>query len=244
MDETEEMKLTKKEKRELARKEKMEEKEKEEKSVSLQKLLIGLGILAVIFYFGYKTYKYFTTPVEQIVANTINVQDNDHIKGNENATVTLLEFADFQCPACVVYYPTVQRLEKEYGEKVKFIFRNYPLTQIHPNAMFAAQAAEAAGKQGKFWEMHDLLFEKHDEWADESDPTAKISAYAKDLGLDEKKLIEDAKSQEVADKIKKDIDSGNSLGITGTPSFFLDGRKVQPRSYEEFKSLIDTALSK
>ncbi len=140
--------------------------------------------------------------------------------------VSLVEFSDFQCPACRASQPMVEQVLADFGSEVELVFRHYPLTGIHKNAMAAAVAAEAADQMGAFWEYHDTLFEKQDEWAELDDPEEKFVEYAKDLGLDEVRFGEWLDSGEMAGLVQKDVTDGNSLGVNATPTFFVNGVKV------------------
>lgn len=165
------------------------------------------------------------------------------IKGSSNATVTLVEFADFQCPACGAYAPLIKDIASKYGSKVQIIFRHFPLLQIHPNALVAAYAAEAAGAQGKFWEMYDILFEKQSEWS-QSVADEFFITYAKNLGLDIPRFLKDMDSMEVDNFVKADLALANRLALSGTPTFFLNGKVIEnPGSPAAFNTLIDAALA-
>ncbi len=169
----------------------------------------------------------------------------DNAKGNLEAKVVVMEYSDFQCPACRVYYPVMRQLMQEFGGDAVFVYRHFPLTQIHPNAEFAARAAEAAKLQGKFWEMHDLLFEKQNEWAEANDIEALFVSYAKLIGLDQEKFKTDWRSKEVKDFVTSQKNHALSSGLQGTPTFFVGGEKVtNPRSADEFRGLIIKALGK
>lgn len=164
---------------------------------------------------------------------------DDWKRGNENAKVVLIEYSDFQCPACASYYPLVKALHDEFSDSLLVVYRHFPLSQIHTNADPAARAAEAAGKQGKFWEMHDLLFERQKEWSSDRNASGTFAAYAGMLGLDTNRFISDFNSPEVIERVRSDYQGGFRAGIAGTPTFFLNGKKIQnPRSYDEFKKII------
>jgi protein-disulfide isomerase len=169
----------------------------------------------------------------------------NHVTGAKDAKVTLVEYGDFQCPACKSYFPLVQELKTTYGDRVTFQFRHFPLVQIHPNAFVGARAAEAAGLQGKFFEMHDLLYENQDTWSKSSSPNTVLETYAQQLGLDVNKFKTDSASSVVADAINADVKAGQALGASATPTFVLNGKKIDqnPRSLDEFKKLLDDALS-
>lgn len=172
-------------------------------------------------------------------------QPSNHVTGAENSPVTLTEYGDFQCPACKSYYPMLNQLKADYGDKVAFQFRHFPLTQIHPNAFISSRAAEAAGKQGKFFEMHDLLYENQESWASVSNPVPIFEGYAKQIGLNVEQFKEDMNSAAVADTINADIKAGQEIGASSTPTFVLNGEKLEknPQSLEEFQKLLDEALA-
>lgn len=175
---------------------------------------------------------------------SIPISADDWSKGNLQAKVTLLEYSDFQCPACGSYYPILKKVVQDYGDRVRFVYRHYPIRQIHPNAELAARTAEAAGKQGKFWEMHDKLFENQSKWSSKSGARSDFEGYAGELGLNIEQFKKDIDSQELKDKVNAQYVGGNESGVSGTPSFFLNGSRIQnPGSYEQFKSVIDAALT-
>lgn len=142
----------------------------------------------------------------------------DHTWGNPNATRVLIEYADFQCPYCRQAYRTLKEVKKQLGNNLKFIFRNFPLTELHAHAVHAAIAAEAAGAQGKFWEMHDMLFENQKRLDDGS-----LFEYAKQIGLDMQQFENDFENQVFFQKIESDYETGIRHGVEGTPTFFLNG---------------------
>lgn len=149
---------------------------------------------------------------------TPSVSARDHIEGYDDAPVTLVEYGDYQCPYCGEAHPVIKRLQKALGKKLRFVFRNFPLTQAHPYAMMAAETAEAAGLQGKFWEMHDFIFENQESLSPEVLP-----AWANELGLDMKQFAVAIKQGSVVKRIEEDRTSGIESGVSGTPSFFING---------------------
>lgn len=166
----------------------------------------------------------------------------DHVKGGETAIVSIVEYSDFQCPACAAYYPAVKQLLEEFDGQVSFSYKHFPLNRIHINADLAARATEAAGLQGKFWEMHDMIFENQKTWSDVSAKKIFVG-YAEELGIDTDKFKDDLSSKEVRKKVQNDYDEGIELGVSSTPSFFFNGEKIEnPQTYEEFKALIQTAV--
>ncbi len=148
------------------------------------------------------------------------VSIRDHAEGPAEAPLTLVEYGDYQCPYCGAAYPVVKRLQKRLGKKLRFVFRNFPLTQSHPYALIAAEAAEAAALQGKFWEMHDLLFEQQTLLKPEI-----ISVWAKRIGLNIEQFGDDIKGGIVEKRIKEDRQSGIRSGVNGTPTFFINGTR-------------------
>jgi len=146
------------------------------------------------------------------------VSDRDHILGPETATVTLLEYGDYECPYCGLAHPIVKELLRRFGDQLRFVFRHFPLIQVHPHAEHAAQAAEAAGRQGKFWEMHDYLFEHQDALDD-----TNLVLYAIDLNLDLPRFEQDFGDPAIIEHIREDVLSGIQSGVNGTPTFFING---------------------
>lgn len=152
----------------------------------------------------------------------------DQVYGKTDSNVILFEYADYQCPGCGAAYPTMHEIQNLYKDKVTFVFRNFPLTTIHPNALAASAVAEAAGLQGKFWEMHDLLFTQRDGWVNltVTQRGDTFLGYAKQLGLDIDKFTSDQASKEVSDKISRDRSLGGKVGVEATPSFFIGSEQV------------------
>jgi protein-disulfide isomerase len=162
-----------------------------------------------------------------------------HTKGSDEALVTIVEWSDFQCPYCSRVGPTLEQLEKDYGDKVRVAFKHNPLG-FHNRALPAALAAEAAGRQGKFWEMHDKLFANQKELTDEN-----FTAWAKDLGLDVGQFSKDLADPKLEAKIKNDQRIGAPIGVTGTPAFFINGRFLSgAQPVDNFKKIVDEELAK
>lgn len=197
-----------------------------------------LGFVAVIvLLFAY--YFYAVPSKTDSKVEEITISKTDHIRGAQDGKVTLVEFADFQCPACAAYEPLVRQVTADNKTVLKVVFKHFPLTQIHQNALLAARAAEAAGLQGKFWEMHDLLYDKQKDWSTGLNARDFIMTYAKTLNLNVTKFSEDLNSKAIEDKILAEYKEGTNLGVQGTPTFFLNGKKIDnPSSLEEFNKLI------
>lgn len=223
---------------------------KEERRLSAQRknsMMKAVWIVLVVAVVGGIVWWSSTAKEEKkIVENSLTtVVADDYAKGNPNAPVTLIEYLDFECEACGAYFPLVKQLEQEFPNDLKVVRRYYPLPG-HKNGLTAALAVEAAARQGKYDEMHDLLFTEQKNWGEKQAPApAVFEGYAQQLGLDMTKFKADVASQSVKDRVQRDVASGTKLGNTGTPSFFLNGEKINnPRSYEDFKTLIQAAILK
>ncbi len=166
--------------------------------------------------------------------------------GREGAPLVLEEFGDYQCPPCGQYYPEVEKLRADYGDRLRLVFRHYPLTQAHPHALMAAHAAEAAALQNHFWEMHDRIFRNQRDWAKAPDPRAIFEGYARALGLDVARFTRDMGSSEVDARIVADHERAKSLGVTSTPTFFLNGRELEAAKLTttaDLRAALDAALA-
>jgi protein-disulfide isomerase len=163
----------------------------------------------------------------------------DHVFGKKDSRVLFIEYGDFQCPGCGSAYPTVKAVTEKYKGQVAFIFRNFPLTSIHPNAKAAAAAAEAAGLQNKYWEMHDVLYANQSSWENlgTSERIDFFASYAKNLGLDTTKFKKDMGSTQVNQKINYDIALGKKVGVNATPSLYLDGKAITQDTWSDEKKL-------
>lgn len=169
----------------------------------------------------------------------------NHVIGNGKSKVTLVEYGDYQCPFCGQYYPVLKQVQAQYNDQIFFQFRNFPLTNAHPNAFAAARAAEAAGLQNKYWEMHDALYETQQQWSSQSNAVPIFEQFAKQIGLNLTKYKTDFASSKVNDLINADLAEGSKLNVTGTPAFFLDGKKIEVgQSVESFQKVLDAAIAK
>lgn len=203
-------------------------------------LILGLGV----FYMSKTSTKSQKADGGQ-TKNILTIKGDDWVQGPETAPITLVEYLDFECPSCKVYHSVVKQLKEEYKDNVRLVIRHFPLPN-HKNSMASARSVEAAGYQGKFWEMYDLLFENQSSWGgkDAPDPST-FESYAKQIGLDMEKYKKDVASNEVSDRINRDKNEALSLKIPGTPTFFINGERIpNPRGYDDFKSLIDGLMPK
>ena len=169
-----------------------------------------------------------------------------HAQGDATAPVTLEEFGDFECPPCGMLHPVLKQLEAEFGpEKIRLIFREFPLVPTHAHALAAARSAEAAALQGKFWEMHDLIYEHQKDWHEAFDVRPIFEGYAKQIGLNVEQFRRDIASEVVERRIFLDGKRAHALGVTGTPTVFLNGREVPFESLEpsKLKALINAELA-
>ncbi len=202
-------------------------------------VVVGLGALFI-----------FTKPDENsdsaFQGDAAQIQKDDHARNGTDNKVTLIEYADLQCPACGAYHPMIKQLAEEYKDTVNFIFRHFPIISAHPNAFAAARAAEAASNQGKFWEMHDRLFETQNSWGQvSSNQQSLFETYARELGLDMEKFKQDYVSDATADRINRDVSSAKQFNISGTPTFILEGEKIDsPPTLDEFRKALDAAVKK
>lgn len=171
------------------------------------------------------------------------VRETSHATTTGDAKVTVVEFGDYECPACAAAEPAFEQLRQEYqgDQNVKFVFRNFPLPQ-HQKALASAAAAEAAGDQGKFWEMHDKLYQNQQAWTGAGDHVALFTQYAKDIGLDTAVFTQAWQQNGHAGEIKADQQDGETLGVNSTPTFFINGKKTNGYSYNELKSTIEQGL--
>ncbi len=169
-----------------------------------------------------------------------------HAHGPENAPVTLEEFGDYECPPCALFHPVAKMMEKEFGSRLRFVFRQFPLIQTHKHALAAARSAEAAGLQGKFWEMHDLLYANQATWHEATDVGPIFEGYATNIGLDLARFRRDVASEVVARRIFLDQKRANDLGVNGTPTVFMNGRELEFESLapEKLRTLINAELEK
>ncbi|HXN57019.1 MAG TPA: thioredoxin domain-containing protein [Candidatus Angelobacter sp.] len=166
-----------------------------------------------------------TTRWKAVLTKPVN-NERDHIQGPADAAVTLVEYGDYECPYCGAAYPIIKRVQSRMGKQLRFVFRNFPITTSHPRAEQAAEAAEAAATQGKFWQMHDLLYENQRRLRDQD-----LRAYAEKLGLDVARFDKELAEHVHADRIHEDFLSGVRSGVNGTPTFYINGARHDD-SYE------------
>ncbi len=206
-----------------------------------KKFIIAIGIVTVILVVAGALILGKQKPPEAQSGDKIDqaqlLKDPKNGIGDPNAPVQIVEFGDFQCPACGAAYPIMHDLIAKNQNKVYFVFRNFPLS-VHPNAQITSKAAEAAALQGKFWEMHNMLYEKQNEWATSQNPKEILAGYAKSIGLDVDKFNNDL--DKVTGQVNSDYEMGNKFGVSSTPTFFINGQKYPGVQQEgQLQALID-----
>lgn len=212
-----------------------------------KKFWLVIGAIAAIFIGIW----YFGNGDSKNNSDTGNAKASNHVKGNIDSKVTLLEYGDFQCPVCGGYYPTVSEVMEKYHDKIKFQFRNLPLTQQHQHALVASRAAEAASKQGKFWEMYEQLFANQSTWSASNQSSQYFEQYAGQIGLNVAQYKTDLANRETNQIVNADVAEFNKTGDrVQTPTFYLNGKKIDLTkliendrpSVAKFSALIDAAL--
>jgi protein-disulfide isomerase len=203
----------------------------------MNKKTIGIIIGVIVAVAGFL---YLTQPAEKS-----NAEPTNHVKEGSSGVV-LIEYGDFECPACGQYHPVLQVVKERYKGLVTFQFRHFPLESLHKNARAASRAAEAAAVQGKFWEMHDYLFENQQAWKTTNDPLGVFEGYARTVGVpDIEKFKADYRSSDINDRINADLDAGRALGAEATPTFVLDGKKLEENpagTPDAFAAILDEAI--
>jgi protein-disulfide isomerase len=174
-----------------------------------------------------------------------DIKGGIHFRGPENAEITLVEFGDYQCPSCGAYHPFVKEILNRYPKQVRLEFHHFPLISIHPNSLAASKAAEAAGEQGHYWEMHDALFEYQSQWAGQPDPKPIFAAIANRIGINGTILIQAMDNPRLQERILGDVEQGDKVGIQAVPTFFIKGQQVSLKlSIDDFVQVIEAHLHK
>lgn len=237
--------LTKKERRELKKQQQSEFQRHAAKTQLIKRIALwslaiaGLGgiIFGTIKFGGGSSSNSQTASLVDVISQS------DWVKGNKDSKVILVEYSDFQCPACGYYYPLVKQLGEELGDKIVIAYRHFPLPQ-HQNGKAAAYAAEAAGKQGKFWDMHNMIFDNQSKWSEDKNGKDIFVGYAEALNLNLDQFKSDSESDIVKEKVDNDYQSGVRSKVDSTPTFFLNGKKIQnPQSYDEFKNIVNQVIA-
>ena len=205
-----------------------------------------LAILAVIV-IGFLGFFIIGRQKDNSSTNNSSVSATNHSVGAGTKKVTLVEYGDFQCPACGGFYPLIKQVKEKYGDQITFTFKNFPIDTIHPNARAAHRAAEAASNQGKFFEMHNELYENQQSWVNSNNVKSIFEGYASKLSLDMDKFKADYISESTNEVINADINEGKDKGVTGTPTFYLNGTQLDNntiRTVDQLSALIDAEIAK
>lgn len=237
----EDQNLTKKELRDLKKQQKIAEREKQEKVKQARSFATWASVFVLIVGSVWGLVQFGGGSSDDSGAALLikSISASDWFAGNRDSKVVIVEYGDYQCPACAAYHPFTKKLTEEFSSNIAFVYRHFPLRNIHRYANLAAQAAEAAGKQGKFWEMDDLLYANQESWKDSNDAEKIFISYAESLRLDPNQFQTDLKSEVIKAKIEADFQSGLKANVRGTPTFFINGKSIKnPLSYDEFKRII------
>jgi protein-disulfide isomerase len=230
-------------KRELKKMRKEEEKNKEQKSKTGKNLFTILAIFGVIALVGYGLLKISDPETSFSKPLSLPVEEIDNVKGAENPTVIMVEYGDYNCPGCASFAPIVEQAVTQFPDDLRLAYRHMPLPQ-YASSPIAAAVAEAAGKQGKFWEMHNGLYAMQEEWKHLENPVAQFEQYAEEMNLDMEKFKADFASEEIANKVERDAQSALDSDVNSTPTFFINGKKVErlPSSPQQFFDLIQAEI--
>lgn len=211
------------------------------------KILVGIAGLVLI---GGVLLAIFANPQPKdpgapVDTNSL-IRENNHMTGSKDAKVNIVEFADYQCPACATANPILKRIVDEYKDNpnVNLVFKNFPLDSIHPNARIAAEAAEAAGEQGKYWEMNALLYANQMQWSENSSPLELFVNYAQQIGVENIEQFRDSvQIRKYNEVISADLADGQSVGVNSTPTVFINGQKMDSYQYDVLKAKVEELLN-
>lgn len=210
------------------------------------KILIGIAGLVIL---GGVLLAIFANPQPKepgapVDTNSL-IRENNHVLGSRDAKVKIVEFADYQCPACKAASPILKRIMDEYSDNpdVALVFKNFPLDSIHPNARIGAEAAEAAGEQGKYWEMYEILYNNQEQWSVNPSPLDLLVSYAQQIGIENiDQFRESVQIRKYNEIISADVSDGQSLGVNSTPTIYVNGNKLDNYQYETIKNAIIAEL--
>lgn len=207
----------------------------------IRKYALWLGIVLGAIASSWGIWQFYLSRAEPApVLLTLAPTERDWSRGPNEAPVTIVEYSDFQCPACRSFWQALNQLEKDSGDRFRFVYRHFPLDRLHPNARSAAVAAEAAGKQDKFWEYHQILFERQSDWKNSSRVEVQFERYARELNLDTPKFRRDFNDPSVRKKIVDDVRSGRKSGVQSVPAFFVNGRRIElPKTYADLRRFVE-----
>ncbi len=202
-------------------------------------------LIVIALVVGFGGIFWFTKHKAAAPSGSSAAQLTNNVTGAGKKGVTLTEYGDFACPACYQYFPIVEQVRAKFGDDIKFQFRNFPLIEIHQNALIGARAGEAAALQGKFWEMYQQLYQNQPSWSDSSNPEPIFEQFATQIGLNVDKFRTDIKSEQVNNSVQADRNDAKSRGFSGTPTFLINNKQVTdtPRDEASFEKLINDAIA-
>jgi len=235
--------MTKDERKALRKIEWEEQLHKETRKKMINKVVLWIGV--VCFLVGGFLFLNAATSVSNQPNTSVTIPfitKDDMTTGNIGSKLHLVEYSDFQCPSCLRVYPMLKQLQKDFSTQISVTYRYFPLTTVHKNALLSSSAAYAANKQGRFWEMHDMLFDNQDKWAELDNPKDIFAGYAGSLGLDVDQFKKDLTDPKTAQFLKDQETNDTTIGLTGTPSIFLNGKQITFGTYDELKTLIKSQL--
>ena len=184
------------------------------------------------------------SPNSTAAALAADIQGGGQFRGPENAEVTLVEFGDYQCPSCAAYHPFVKEILNRYPKQVRLEIHHFPLVSIHPNALAASKAVEAAGEQGHYWEMHDAVFDYQTQWSSAPDPKPVFAAIANKIGINGTILVKAMENPQIQERVLRDVQRGDKVNVQAVPTFLINGKQVHIRlSMEDFVQVIETELN-
>lgn len=228
-------------KRDEQRKRKEEKQKAAKQRAQTQKMMakVGLFVVAPVLVL----LVLFTLFGQGPTYSPVQIVESDHVRGNQSNPVSIVVYADFQCPACATEHQNMTQVWPEIRDKARLVFRHFPITTSHPHSWDASLYAEAAGKQGRFWEMHDYLFATQSIWSTLPDAEGEFDSYALELNLDMDQLHADIASDEVIAKIRNDQRGGNASGVRGTPAVFINGRQIARPTQERIREVVEEEFS-
>ncbi|MBI4099105.1 DsbA family protein [Candidatus Parcubacteria bacterium] len=213
---------------------------------SIKRCALWLGIVLILTGSSWGIWRFFLSRTEPGAGQSraallaLAPTERDWTRGPAEARVTVVEYSDFQCPACRNFWQAANQLEKDFGGRFRFVYRHFPLDRIHPNARSAAVAAETAGRQGRFWDYYQMLYERQSDWKNAARVEVRFERYARELGLDIRRFRKDFNDPSVRKKIVDDLRSGRKSGVESVPAFFVNGRRIDlPKTYAELKRLVE-----
>jgi protein-disulfide isomerase len=231
-------KLTKKERKELKKLEEQQKQEVWKKQKTTQTISVVIGIIAFVAFAWFL----ISYAKDQNKLKIPQISAKDVLIGPKNSKVQIVEYADFECPACATYSPTIEKLLNTNKDKVSFVYRFFPLTSIHKNARTSAQVAYASYRQGKFLDMYKMLYKNQDTWANLEIVDTALTDYAKLVGLNISQFKKDYKSKDVVQFVKDSEQQATSLGLFATPTFFINGDLVDPKSPADLEKMVKSKL--